>query len=222
MKLRFFRTPADFRKWLEKHHGSHRELWVGYYKTGSGKASMSWPESVDEALCFGWIDGLRKSVDACSYCIRFSPRKSASIWSAVNSKRAQELTAQSRMRPGLQAFAKRKEYRSGIYSYEQRSATLVEPYATRLKKNRAAWNFFRAQPPYYQKTMNWWVVSAKREATRLKRLKRIVEDSARGRRIGEFTRPAVRPAQAQRSKSSSRSERKPVRFGRGRSRPLLR
>jgi len=210
VKVRFFRTPADFRKWLGKHHGSRRELWVGYYKTSSGRASMTWPESVDEALCVGWIDGLRKSVDASSYTIRFSPRRPTSIWSAVNIKRARELTAQGRMRPaGLQAFAKRKEYRSGIYSYEQRSATLVEPYAARLKKNRAAWKFFRAQPPYYQKTMNWWVVSAKQEATRLKRLKRLEEDSARGRRIAEFTRPATRPdrayrkAQAQRSKSSS-------------------
>ena len=193
MKLRFFRTPADFRKWLEKHHGSRRELWVGFYKTGSGRASITWPESVDEALCVGWIDGLRKSVDAGSYTIRFSPRRPTSIWSAVNIKRARELTAQGRMRPaGLQAFAKRKEYRSGIYSYEQRSATLVEPYAARLKKNRAAWKFFRAQPPYYQKTMNWWVVSAKREATRLKRLKRLEEDSGRGRRVGEIARPAVK------------------------------
>ena len=195
MKLSFFRTPGDFRKWLEKRHGSSRKLWVGYYKTSSGRASMTWPESVDEALCFGWIDGLRKRVDASSYTIRFSPRRSASIWSAVNIKRARELTAQGRMRPaGLQAFAKRKENRSGIYSYEQRSATLVEPYAARLKKNRAAWKFFRAQPPYYQKTMNWWVVSAKREATRLKRLKRLEEDSARGRRVGEAARPAGRPA----------------------------
>lgn len=194
MKLRFFRTPADFRKWLEKHHGSSRELWVGYYKTSSGRASMTWPESVDEALCVGWIDGLRKGVDGSSYTIRFSPRRPTSIWSAVNVRRARELTAQGRMGPaGLQAFAKRKEYRSGIYAYEQRSATLVEPYASRLKKNRTAWRFFRAQPPYYQKRMNWWVVSAKREATRLKRLKRLEEDSARGRRVGEAARPAVRP-----------------------------
>jgi uncharacterized protein YdeI (YjbR/CyaY-like superfamily) len=205
VKLRFFRKPADFRKWLEKHHASDRELWVGYYKTGSGKASVTWPESVDEALCFGWIDGLRKGVDASRYCIRFSPRKPTSIWSAVNIKKVRELAARGRMRPaGLQAFAKRKEYRSGIYAYEQRSATLVEPYAARLKKNRAAWNFFRTQPPYYQKRMNWWVVSAKLEATRLKRLKRLEDDSARGRRVGELARPAVRPPRkrAQRSKSS--------------------
>jgi uncharacterized protein YdeI (YjbR/CyaY-like superfamily) len=187
--LKFFRTPADFRKWLEKHHGSGRELWVGYYKKSSGRASMTWPESVDEALCFGWIDGLRKSVDASSYRIRFSPRRPTSIWSAVNIKRVQELTGQGRMRPaGLEAFGKRKENRSGIYSYEQRSATLVKPYASRLKKNRAAWDFFRAQPAGYQKAMNWWVVSAKLEATRAKRLKQLTEDSARGKRLGQFTR----------------------------------
>ena len=150
---------------------------------------MTWPESVDEALCFGWIDGLRKSVDAISYSIRFTPRRPTSIWSAVNVKRVQGLTEQGRMGPaGLQAFARRKEYRSGIYSYEQRSATLVEPYATRLTKNRAAWNFFRAQPASYQKAMNWWVVSAKREATRLKRLEQLTEDSARGKRIAQLTR----------------------------------
>jgi uncharacterized protein YdeI (YjbR/CyaY-like superfamily) len=189
MKIRFFRTPADFRKWLEKHHRAGRELWVGYYKTTSGKASMTWPESVDEALCFGWIDGLRRSVDAISYSIRFTPRKPASIWSSVNVKRVQGLTVRGRMRPaGLQAFAKRKENRSGIYSYEQRSATLAEPYATRLKKNRAAWDFFRAQPASYQEAVNWWVVSARQEATRLKRLKRLTEDSIRGKRIAQFTR----------------------------------
>ena len=189
MRLRFFRTPADFRKWLEKHHRTDRELWVGYHKTSSGRASMTWPESVDEALCFGWIDGLRKSVDESSYSIRFTPRKPTSIWSAVNVKRVQGLTGQGRMRPaGLQAFAKRKENRSGIYSYEQRSGTLVEPYASRLKENRAAWDFLRAQPASYQKAVNWWVVSARQEATRLRRLKRLKEDSARGRRIAQFTR----------------------------------
>ena len=140
-------------------------------------------------MCFGWIDGLRKSLDAVSYVIRFMPRRPTSIWSAVNVKRVQSLTEKRRMRPaGLQAFAKRKENRSGIYSYEQRSATLVEPYATRLKKNRAAWDFFRAQPASYQKAMNWWVVSANKEATRLKRLEQLTEDSGRGRRIAQFTR----------------------------------
>ena len=189
MKIRFFRTPADLEKWFERRHQTDRELWVGYYKRSSGKPSITWPESVDEALCFGWIDGLRKGVDAVSYVIRFSPRRRTSIWSSVNMKRVRELTRHGRMRPaGLEAFAARKENRVGIYSYEQRSATLVEPYATRLKANRAAWKFFQAQPPSYQKAMNWWVVSAKREATRLARLKQLREDSARGRRIGQLTR----------------------------------
>ena len=194
VKLRFFRTPADFGKWLEKHHGSSREQWVGYYKKGSGRASMTWPESVDEALCFGWIDGLRKSVDASSYTIRFSPRRPTSIWSAVNIKRAQELTAQGRMRPaGLQAFAKRKEYRSGIYAYEQRSATLVEPYAGRLKKNRAAWKFFEAQPPGYRRLAAFRVMSAKKEETRERRFSQLVAGSQRGERLGQPAQTPPRP-----------------------------
>jgi uncharacterized protein YdeI (YjbR/CyaY-like superfamily) len=189
MKLKFFRTPSDFRLWLEKNHATARELWVGYYKTSSGKPSITWPESVDEALCYGWIDGIRKAVDERSYAIRFTPRKRGSVWSAVNAKRVQALTGQRRMQPaGRRAFQARKENRSGIYSYEQRSATLVEPYATRLRKNAAAWKFFRAQPAHYQKAVNWWVVSAKQEATRRRRLEQLIADSAQGRRIAQFTR----------------------------------
>src|SRR5213595_1464232 len=121
MNPKFFKTPSAFHKWLAANHSTAKELWVGFYKKSSGKPSITWPESVDEALCFGWIDGLRKSVDENSYRIRFSPRRPTSIWSAVNIKRVDKLTGQGRMRPaGLQAFAKRKEYRSGIYSYEQR------------------------------------------------------------------------------------------------------
>src|SRR5262245_13828747 len=128
INLKFFATPLDFRKWLEKHHQSSRELWVGFYKKGSGKPSITWPESVDEALCFGWIDGLRKSVDEISYTIRFSPRKPKSIWSAINIKRAKELEGEGRMWPsGMKAFEARRENRSGIYSYEQRRAQLEEP-----------------------------------------------------------------------------------------------
>lgn len=187
MKITYFRTPADLWKWFEKHHTTAQELWVGYYKTSSGKPSITWPESVDEALCFGWIDGIRKSVDELRYTIRFTPRKPSSIWSAVNIKRARALIKEGRMQPaGLQAFKARKENRSGIYSYEQRSATLVEPYATRLKQNTKAWKFFQAQPASYQKAVNWWVVSAKQEATRLRRLEQLIADSAQGRRIAQF------------------------------------
>ena len=130
MKLRFFKTRAAFRKWLAANHAKTKELWVGFYKKDSGKPSITWPESVDEALCFGWIDGLRKRIDEESYMIRFSPRKPSSIWSAVNIRNAEKLIKETRMTPaGLKAYAARKEYRSGIYSYEQRSPELVEPYA---------------------------------------------------------------------------------------------
>ena len=143
LKPKFFRTPADFRAWLEKNHATATELWVGFYTKDSGNPSITWPESVDQALCFGWIDGIRKRVDEVSYQIRFTPRRRGSIWSAINIKRAEELVRQTQMRPiGLKAFAARIENKSGIYSYEQRSTELSEPYATLLKKNKAAWNFF--------------------------------------------------------------------------------
>lgn len=188
MKPTFFKSPPAFRKWLEAHHASMDELWVGYYKKVSGKPGITWPESVDEALCFGWIDGIRKSLDEISYTIRFTPRKPRSIWSAVNIKRANELIEQGRMKPvGLAAFQARKENRSGIYSYEQRGDQLVEPYKGRLMQNKAAWAFFEAQPPSYRKAANWWVVSAKKEETRLSRLDKLIQDSAEGRRLAQLT-----------------------------------
>ena len=184
MNPKFFKTPSDFRKWLAAHHAKSKELWVGFYKKNSGKPSITWPESVEEALCFGWIDGVRKRIDEDSYKIRFSPRRPNSIWSAVNIKIAQRLITEKRMLPaGMKAFAARKEYRSGIYSYEQRSAELVEPYQAKLKRNVAAWKFFQAQPPSYRKMINWWIVSAKQEETRLKRLDRLIEASAKGQRL---------------------------------------
>jgi uncharacterized protein YdeI (YjbR/CyaY-like superfamily) len=189
MKIKFFKTPGDFRKWLERHHATERELWVGYYKKDSGKPSITWPESVDQALCFGWIDGIRKSVDALSYTTRFTPRKAKSTWSVVNIKRAEELAAQGLMQPaGLAAFAARTENRSGIYAYEQRSDKLAAPYEKRLRQNKAAWKFFQAQTPSYRKLASWWVVSAKREETRLKRLEKLIEDSAQGRTLPQYTR----------------------------------
>src|SRR5947209_11374521 len=188
MNPKFFKSPSDFHKWLEAYHSTAKELWVGFYKKNSGKPSITWPESVDEALCFGWIDGIRKNIDEDSYMIRFSPRKPRSIWSAVNIRNAERLIKENRMQPaGLKAYAARKEYRSGIYSYEQRSPELVEPYATRLRANAAAWAFFQAQPPSYEKMANWFVVSAKLEATRLKRLEQLIAASARRMRIGQFT-----------------------------------
>ncbi|MGH9933328.1 MAG: YdeI/OmpD-associated family protein [Pyrinomonadaceae bacterium] len=188
MKPIFFKTPADFRKWFATHHASETELWVGFYKKDSGKASINWPQSVDEALCFGWIDGIRQSTDDVSYKIRFTPRKARSTWSAVNIKRAGELIEQGLMQAaGLKAFAAREENRSGIYSYEQRSAVLPDQYGKELKKNPAAWKFFQAQPPSYRKAANWWVLSAKRKETRLKRLEKLIDHSAHGRTIPQFT-----------------------------------
>jgi len=182
--ITYFPTPARFRKWLEKNHATKDELWVGFYKKDSGKASITWPESVDAALCFGWIDGIRKRVDEERYTIRFTPRRRGSIWSAINIKRVGELKAQGLMQPaGLAAFAERREYKSGIYSYEQRSATLPEPYLTQMKQHTAAWTFFAAQPPGYQKLMGWWIVSAKREETRQKRLQKLIATSAARQRV---------------------------------------
>ena len=184
MKAKFFRTPADFRTWLEKNHATATELWVGFYKKDSGKPSIGWPESVDEALCFGWIDGIRKRVDETSYQIRFTPRRRGSIWSATNIKRAKELAQEGRMRStGLIAFAAKIENKSGIYSYEQRSTELGEPYAKLLKKNKAASNFFKKQPPSYRKMIGWWIISAKKEETRMARLAKLISESAKGKRL---------------------------------------
>ena len=184
MKPRFFKTPAAFRKWLAANHSRSKELWVGFYKKNSGKPSITWPESVDEALCFGWIDGIRKRVDEESYKIRFTPRRAGSIWSSVNIRNVEKLIKAKRMQPaGLKAYGLRKEYRSGIYSYEQRSPELVEPYAREFKRNKAAWKFFQAQPPSYRKMLNWYIVSAKQEETRLKRLEKLIEASVQGRRL---------------------------------------
>ena len=180
----YFRTPAELRQWFRANHAKAAELWIGYYKKGSGKPSITWPESVDEALCVGWIDGVRKTVDADSYTIRFTPRRKGSIWSAVNIGRVKALTGEKRMHPrGLAAYAERKEYKSGIYAYEQRRDRLEEPYAGMLRKNKAAAAFFEAQPPYYRKRMGWWIVSAKREETRLERLKKLIDASAKKERI---------------------------------------
>jgi len=184
LKPKFFRTAADLRAWLKKNHATATELWVGFYTKDSGKPSITWPESVDQALCFGWIDGIRKRVDEISYQIRFTPRRRGSIWSATNIKRAKELVRQKQMRPiGLKAFAARIQNKSGIYSYEQRSTELRQPYARLLKKNKAAWNFFQTQPPAYRKMIGWWIISAKREETRMARLAKLISESAKGKRL---------------------------------------
>jgi uncharacterized protein YdeI (YjbR/CyaY-like superfamily) len=186
----FFETPAHFRAWLEEHHEARRELLVGFYKKGSKRPSITWPQSVDEALCFGWIDGIRRGIDSESYSIRFTPRKPTSNWSSVNIARVAELTKEGRMRPaGIEAFERRSEKRSGIYAYEQRkTARLSADQQREFMANHAAWSFFQAQPPGYRQTATYWVVSAKREETRRKRLATLIEDSASGRRLGRLTR----------------------------------
>jgi uncharacterized protein YdeI (YjbR/CyaY-like superfamily) len=186
MEIKFFKSSSHFRTWLKANHGTALELWVGFYKKASGQPSITWPESVDQALCFGWIDGVRKSIDDVSYKIRFSPRKPKSIWSVVNIKRANELADQGLMAPaGKKAFELRVENRSGIYSYEQRSDDLPDPYATKLKSNKTAWDFFQAQPPSYRKTVCWWIMSAKKEETSFRRLDRLIKFSAQGQRLPE-------------------------------------
>jgi uncharacterized protein YdeI (YjbR/CyaY-like superfamily) len=181
---RFFPTLADWRAWLEKHHAQEKELLVGFYKRDSGEPSITWPESVDGALCFGWIDGVRRRIDDRRYSIRFTPRRPRSVWSAINIARVAELSAQGAMHPaGAKAFEARQVERSGIYAYERSPKELEGPFARQLKSNSAAWEFFQSQPPSYRKVAAWWVISAKREETKLKRLATLIDDSAQGRRI---------------------------------------
>lgn len=163
MEPMFFATVAAWRGWLEKNHNRRQELLVGFYKKDSGKPSITWPESVDAALCFGWIDGVRHRIDDESYSIRFTPRKTRSTWSAINIKRVEELTAQQLMSPaGLKAFEARRENRSGIYSFEQRNIQFEREQEQVFRANKSAWKFFQLRPPWYQRAATWWVVSAKR------------------------------------------------------------
>lgn len=185
---RFFSTPTDLRAWLEEHHEVRDELWVGLWKKATGRPSITWPELVDELLAFGWIDGIRKSIDQESYAIRITPRRSGSIWSVVNVRRAKELIELGRMRPpGLAAFEARDEEKTARYSYERKAESLGE-YEAELRANEKAWAFFSSQPPGYRKMATAWVVSAKREDTRRRRLETLIRDSERGLRIGPLRR----------------------------------
>jgi uncharacterized protein YdeI (YjbR/CyaY-like superfamily) len=185
-----FERPQDFRAWLEQHHDSEAELWVGYHKKGSRKPSMTWPESVDEALCFGWIDGIRKRVDAERYMIRFTPRRARSIWSAVNIARVAVLTEEGRMRPaGIRAFEARREDRSGIYSYEQRDGAKLDPaFEKRFRAKKRAWASFEAMPKSYRQAAIRWVMTAKKQQTRERRLATLIESAAAGRTVPPLTR----------------------------------
>jgi uncharacterized protein YdeI (YjbR/CyaY-like superfamily) len=184
-KPTFFRRPADFRKWLEASHETESELLVGFHKRDSGRESMSWPESVAEALCFGWIDGVRRRVDDESYTIRFTPRKSSSIWSTVNTKKMQELIAEGLVRPaGLRAFERRSEKKSSIYAYENRHTAVLDADSEReFKRHKAAWKFFEACPPWYKRTAIWRIISAKRPETRARRLAELITCCAEGRSL---------------------------------------
>jgi uncharacterized protein YdeI (YjbR/CyaY-like superfamily) len=187
----FFATPADLRAWLQAHHTSATELLVGFYKKGSGRPSITWPESVDEALCVGWIDGIRRSLGEEAYTIRFTPRRPRSVWSAVNIRRAGELIQEGRMQPeGVQAFEARSEDRSRVYSYERRHQARLSPeMEAEFRRSPEAWGFFQAQPQGYRNTATHWVISARQEATRSRRLATLIQDSAAGRRLASLTRP---------------------------------
>lgn len=192
MTPRFFRSAADLRQWLMKNHATTKELLLGFYNQRSSKKGITYKEAVDEALCFGWIDGVRKSVDDGRYTGRFTPRRARSVWSLVNIKRVGELEALGRMTaPGREAFARRDEKRSGIYSFERERAQLGADLEKRFRASARAWAFFQSRPPGYQRICVWWVVSAKKEETRLRRLATLIEVSAKGLPIpGLDRRPA--------------------------------
>jgi uncharacterized protein YdeI (YjbR/CyaY-like superfamily) len=183
--VQFFEDPAAWRAWLEAHHADEREVWVGYWRRGTGRPSLTWAESVDQALCFGWIDGVRKRIDDERYTNRFTPRRPGSTWSKVNVGRVEELTSLGLMHPaGLTAFEARDEARSGVYSFEQRRDPQLSPEQEALFHADAdAWAWFERQPPSYRRTAIWWVISAKRAETQARRLTTLIADSGQGRRI---------------------------------------
>ncbi len=183
----FFQTPADFRKWLQDNHDKLEELWVGFYKKGTGRPSITWPESVDQALCYGWIDGLRKSIDEQSYKIRFTPRKTDSHWSAVNIRKVGELKKLNLMqKPGLVAFKKRNPEKSAKAAYEQREAVMDPGYEAQFKKNHSAWSYWDGKAPSYRKQCTWWVMSAKKVETQVNRLQILIKSSEKGEVIPQL------------------------------------
>ncbi|HLP18101.1 MAG TPA: YdeI/OmpD-associated family protein [Bacteroidota bacterium] len=180
----FFKSASALRAWLMKHHETASELIVGFYKVGSGKPSLTWSESVDEALCFGWIDGIRRTIDTISYTIRFTPRKPTSTWSAINIKKIEDLTARQLMMPaGIAAYERRQDNKSRIYSYENKPERLDGPLEKLFKANKKAWTFFTSMTPSYQKTAFYWVMSAKQEQTKRRRLEQLIADSAAGEKV---------------------------------------
>ena len=188
MKPKYFKSPAEFRAWLSANAAKEKEVLVGFHKRHTSKPTLTWQESVCEALCFGWIDGVRKSVDADRYTIRFTPRKPASIWSAINIKHVERLEQEGKMTDaGRAAFKLRSDKKSVVYAYEQRKAGLPPEWEKQLKKHKEAWAFWQTQPPWYQRNAGYWVASAKREETREKRFAVLVARSEQGLRIPHLT-----------------------------------
>jgi len=194
VKPTFFSTAGELREWLERNHATETELLVGFYKRGSGRPSITWQELVDEELCFGWIDGVRQGIDAVIYSNRITPRQPRSTWSAINIARAKELIRLGRMHPaGLKAFERRTDKRSAIYSYEQRkTAKLSREEEKSFRANKKAWAFFHAQAASYRRAAIWWVINAKRDETRKKRLETLIRDSKSGRTVRPLS-PRSRP-----------------------------
>ncbi|NOU46822.1 MAG: bacteriocin-protection protein [Bacteroidales bacterium] len=181
MNPQFFSTQEDFRAWLQQNHETAQELWVGYYKVGSNKASITYSQSVDEAICFGWIDGIRKSIDKDSYCNRFTPRRKKSIWSAINIAKVEKLLKQGLMHDsGIECYNKRTDDKSRAYSYENIPSKLPDELEIKLRANEKAWLFFSKQAPSHQKTIMYWIMSAKQESTRLSRLEKLITASEAG------------------------------------------
>jgi len=185
MKPKHFKAAADFRTWLKANHASATELWIGFYKKDSGKGGLTYAEALDEALCFGWIDGVRKRVDELSFTQRFTPRKSTSNWSLINICHVARLKTAGRMMPaGLRAFAARRPEKSGVYSFENKPSKLSPVLQQQFESDPAAWDFFQRQPPGYRRLACFFVMSAKQEATRHRRLARLMSDSKQNRRLG--------------------------------------
>ena len=184
MKPKFFSTPAEFREWLEQNHDSASELLIGFHKKASGKKSITYAEALDEALCFGWIDGVRKKLNETSYVQRFTPRKARSIWSNINVRHVERLKKEGRMHAsGLEAYARRDPKRTGIYSFENRPHQLSPAFEKKFRENKKAWEFFDAQPPYYKKLMIFRIMEAKKEETQIRRLEQLIGSSAKGERL---------------------------------------
>lgn len=187
-KPTFFTSQAEFRRWLENNHGIRSELLVGFHKKDSGKKSITYPEALDEALCFGWIDGVRRSLNDSSYTIRFTPRKPKSIWSLVNTRKVEELIKRGRMhQAGLDAYQLRDPKRTGVYSFENRPRELSDEYQKKFRRNKKAWEFFQRQPPGYKRLVTYWVMEAKQEETRLRRLNTLIASSENNMRHGLIT-----------------------------------